>query len=153
VTRNNDQLPDRAESAPVRAWIWPVALAATIFFCSGNGKVAGPTIENFDKLAHFLIFGLLGTLVARCSGLVHRKPLGLATAVVIVSLYGVLDEYHQSFTPGRSVSAVDWMADTLGAALAVTLYARWKNYRLYLEWPDSMPEIETATRTDSTSQP
>jgi hypothetical protein len=31
--------------------------------------------------------------------------------------------------------SLDWVADTLGAALAVTLYARWGWYRRWLEMP------------------
>ncbi|MBR4011522.1 MAG: VanZ family protein, partial [Spirochaetaceae bacterium] len=34
---------------------------------------------------------------------------------IIVSIYGIIDEIHQSFTPGRSSTISDWIADTLGA--------------------------------------
>jgi VanZ family protein len=42
-------------------------------------------------------------------------------AVLLASLYGVSDEAHQAFVPGRSADAVDWLADTVGALAAVTL--------------------------------
>jgi len=32
-------------------------------------------------------------------------------------LYGVLDEWHQSFVPGRVVSVADWAADIIGVVL------------------------------------
>ncbi len=124
-----------------RAWIWPVALAGTIFFGSGHGIVAGPPIVGFDKFAHFSIFGLLATLVARCPTAVRRGTKGLAGAVVATSLYGALDEWHQSLVAGRSVTVSDWVADTLGAIVAVMLYARWRSYQRLLEWP-ARPAIE-----------
>jgi VanZ family protein len=40
--------------------------------------------------------------------------------IAIVSLYGISDEFHQSFVSGRSVDSTDWIADTVGAVLAVT---------------------------------
>jgi VanZ family protein len=47
--------------------------------------------------------------------------------------FGVGDEWHQSFVPGRSSEWGDWVADTAGAALAIGLYAGWPWYRDRLE--------------------
>ena len=44
-------------------------------------------------------------------------------ATSIASLYGISDEFHQSFVPGRTPDVVDWLADTSGALLAVLLIA------------------------------
>ena len=49
--------------------------------------------------------------------------------------FGVSDEVHQSFTPGRSMEIADWVADTLGATVAVLAYTRWTAYRQRLESP------------------
>ncbi len=117
-----------ASSRVLLPWLWPLSLAGLIFVASGRSEVAGPDVIGIDKVAHFLVFGLLGTLVVRtgCRAWV---------AVLLVSLYGFLDEWHQSFTPGRMVEVGDWVADTLGALVAVTLYAQWGFYRRLLEWP------------------
>lgn len=118
-------------------WIWPVILAALIFTASSRSEVAGPSIPGIDKVAHFAVYGLLGTLVLRAM----RRPQGRHkfraawVSVLIVSVYGLSDEWHQSFTPGRDVEAADWIADTLGGALAVTLYSCWGKYRRVLEMP------------------
>lgn len=104
-------------------------LAITIFNASGQSAVAAPDIVSIDKVGHFGVFGLLGVLIARTQPL-KRWWLGL----VLASLYGITDEWRQSFTPGRSVEFADWIADTLGAALAVTLYARWTFFRGVMEW-------------------
>ena len=115
-----------SQTVPLLRWIWPVALAATIFVASGRGQVAAPDIVDFDKAAHFFVYGLLATLVVRAG----PRPVW---AVVITILYGLTDEWHQSFTPGRSVEWLDVLADALGAVVAVAVYAGWSGYRRWLE--------------------
>lgn len=110
------------------SWVYAAALAAAVVWASGHGQVAAPSIVNFDKAAHFGVFGLMATLAARPRG---TRPVWLAVAAV--SLFGATDELHQSFTPGRSMDYHDWMADTLGAAFAVWVYVRWGWYRRLME--------------------
>ena len=109
-------------------WGWPLALALMIFLASGRGSVAAPDIVNIDKITHFSVFGLLATLIART-----QPPRRWWLGLVLASLYGMTDEFRQSFTPGRSVEVADWVADTLGAAVAVAAYAGWSGYRRLLE--------------------
>lgn len=112
-----------------RAVVWAVVIAALIFLASSRSRVASPGVTQIDdKFAHFAVYGLLGTLVCRIKG--GRSAL---LALLIASVYGASDEWHQSFVPGRSSDVADWIADTLGAALAITLYARWSWYRELLE--------------------
>eukprot|EP01035_Chromulina_nebulosa_P049365 gene49365-67042_t len=60
---------------------------------------------------------------------------GAVGSVLAASADGVSDEWHQSVVPGRSVEVADWLADTLGAAVAVGLYAGVPAYRRLLEMP------------------
>lgn len=120
-------------------WVWPVLLAFTIFHASGQGAVAAPDIVSIDKIGHFGVFGLLGSLIART-----QPPERWWLGVLLASLYGICDEFRQSFTPGRSVEYADWVADTLGAAVAVTLYAKWAFYRRMMEtkfWGRSSAQV------------
>lgn len=117
-------------SGSVRRWAFALAVAGVIVLASSRSRVEGPQLSNFDKIAHFSVYGLLATLVVRARG--ERAAW---QAVALVSLFGVSDELHQHFTPGRSMEAMDWVADTVGAALAVTLYRRWRWYRETLEMP------------------
>ena len=49
----------------------------------------------------------------------------IVTAVGIISLLGWLDEYHQSFTPGRSGKDIlDWLADLTGATAGAFVFKR-----------------------------
>ena len=113
-----------------RRWAYAVAVASLVVVASSRSVVAGPAINNFDKVAHFSVYGLMGTLVLRALGGKHW-----GWAVASVSLFGVSDEIHQYFTPGRSMEFADWVADTLGATVAVTLYTKWAWYRAKLENP------------------
>lgn len=123
-----DQRPPRAR------WLYPFALALAVLNASGQGEVAGPSFVGVDKLTHFLVFGLLATLVARCPG-----PALAWFPVLAVSAFGGLDEFRQSFTPGRFVEFADWVADTAGALLAYVLYTRWTLYCTVLETPLRLP--------------
>ena len=44
-----------------------------------------------------------------------NKKIKILLPTIIVSIYGIIDEFHQSFTPGRDATISDWIADTLGA--------------------------------------
>lgn len=117
-------------------WFWALTLAGAIVLASGNNPAAPPvSFVGIDKVAHFGVFGLLATVVLRMPAVWRRVGRRGWIAVAAVSLFGATDEWHQSFTPGRSVELADWIADTAGAALAVLLYLHWANYRRLLESP------------------
>lgn len=102
----------------------------TVFLASGRSQVSSPNIIGIDKFAHFLVFGLLANLIQRS---LPESRYRTFLAIGIVSLLGISDEWHQSFTPGRSVEFADWLCDTAGASLAAILYARARWYRVLLE--------------------
>ncbi len=112
-----------------RQLLWPLAIAALIFTASSRSSVAAPEIVDIDKVGHFLVFGLLATLLCRLG----QGWRAAGWALLAASLFGMTDEWHQGFVPGRAPDVFDWVADTLGAALAVTLYAGWPAYRRVLE--------------------
>jgi VanZ family protein len=107
-----------------RLWVWGPAILqmAAIFTLSGipNLKELPGGISDFT--GHFVGYGLLGALMlralagARWAGVTAG---GAARAWIISAAYGVSDELHQYFVPGRSTSAIDWVADALGAAVSI----------------------------------
>ena len=121
--------------AAKRVWFWALALAGSVVFASGGNPQSPVSFIGIDKLAHFGVFGLLATLVLRTPQVWRRIGWRGWIAVLAVSAFGGTDEWHQSFTPGRSVEFADWISDTSGAALAVTLYLKWGWYRRLLELP------------------
>ena len=112
-----------------RKWLWPLLVAVTILCASSRSQVAAPPVVNVDKYAHFLVYGLLATLLCR----IGNGWRGAAWALLAASAYGATDEWHQYFVPGRSCDVFDWVADTTGAALAVGLYQGVGIYRRLLE--------------------
>ena len=115
----------------MKRWIWPLLLGITIFTASSSNSFQGPDMGNFDKMVHLLVFGLVGVLVLR-----SRKPISWSWAfvsILLVSCYGAMDEFRQSFTPGRTVEGLDWMADTLGASVSILLYRMVPMYATLLE--------------------
>ena len=118
----------------------PLVLACCIVWASGQpvpetlvGWVSGWAPAHADKAVHFFLFGALALLLARLRFVQERLPFGAMSAVVIVAGFGLSDEIHQAFTPGRSCSFSDWVADVLGALTFVTLYTRWPACRRWLE--------------------
>jgi len=98
--------------------------AGVIFYLSSQpGADIPPMFYGEDKLIHALVFGILGFFVlgamkTEANGYRQFQPW---LAVIVVTVYGVLDEVHQHFVPGRSPDIYDVMADAAGAMLGVWL--------------------------------
>lgn len=123
---------------PERAKIWPFLLMLSVIAASSSSRLATPDLSftmSPDKLAHFLVFGLLATSVLRIPFFFKLRWRGALAAACIVSTCGMLDEFRQSMTPGRAVELNDWIADTSGAIVAVLAYRYWALYRRVLEFP------------------
>ncbi len=110
-----------------RSLLWlPVALMMGVqLWLSSQGRLPS-TLAPFsgsDKAAHggwFFLLALLAWRAARHGEAWsrRRRVVGLLVGAV---LWGVSDEAHQSFVPGRAVEAADLAADVAGAALALAL--------------------------------
>jgi VanZ family protein len=97
-------------------------VAAGIWYLSSQSILPQPKgVLGFDKFQHLLAYFVLAAAIALWfSREKWRRPglrLPLVTAA-LGSLYGVIDEVHQYFVPGRDCNVWDWLADTLGAILA-----------------------------------
>lgn len=72
-----------------------------------------------DKLVHLVVFGILGFLltgaVRAAQHGYHSRPFWYVVAVV--ALYGLSDEFHQLFVPGRSADIFDVLANSVGGLL------------------------------------
>lgn len=72
-------------------------------------------------------YGLLALLLLWAlpeRGLGTRRSYALAATLAV--LYGLSDEFHQAFVPGRNATAFDVVIDALGALLALSLFAAWQ---------------------------
>jgi VanZ family protein len=92
-----------------------------IFFLSHQPTLPVPqTIEHQDKVFHFLAYFILGVLAA--FSLPSTLRFRWLWAALIASVYGISDEFHQSFVPGRETEFLDWLADTLGGMAGAWAY-------------------------------
>ena len=100
------------------------ALASGAFALFGHDIDVSP-VGHFTE---YLIFGALLFNALRLH-LGKERTLTLVLAVVIASIYGITDEWHQYFVPDRSCDPADWAVDTV-AALCGALLARFALKRL-----------------------
>jgi len=137
------------------AWLPAVLWAGVIFGASSIPGTQIPSVDlpQADKLAHLLVYAVLGALLLRALRVrARRQQAGRQTeeaqallgwrhwrrqagvAVLIATLYGVSDEIHQHWTPNRTPDWHDVVADALGGGLGtLALVAmRWMKIRACL---------------------
>ena len=113
-----------------RLALWaPVAVyMALVFYASSRSDLPAMSTGVSDKVEHALLYCGLGALLFRAlaGGLRRRVTISAAVmAVVIASLYGASDEFHQHFVPDRTMDGYDLLADTAGAAAAAAALYAW----------------------------
>ncbi len=100
-----------------------------IFYLSSiPGNQLGPstlTVNTIKKVGHYVVFGVLAAfyfyaLKGRRS-LPETHGAFFLLSVFLTFLYAVIDEYHQSFTPGRHSSGKDVFIDVCGALTALVM--------------------------------
>ena len=100
-----------------------ICIAVTIFILSAQSKLPIPETVSFSGLDKFLHACAFGSFAFTLSYWFSTdkwlgKPLKYCTIVCcIVACYGISDEVHQIFVPGRDASIYDWFADCTGAVL------------------------------------
>ena len=94
-----------------------------IFWLSDQPSLPVPQVfSSQDKILHAGAYFIMGLLAWRSFKYLFNKPIILALlSITFCSLYGISDEWHQSFVEGRFPDIIDWIADTSGAGLAVFL--------------------------------
>ena len=109
---------------PILRWLFPGTQLATLIHLHAFIR----------KMAHFVEYFIFSLLILRAiRGERRGARLGWAlAAIALVGGYAALDEFHQSFVPGRTASVWDVLLDTSGGVLAqvlVALLALWKDER------------------------
>ncbi|MDR2492010.1 MAG: VanZ family protein [Coriobacteriales bacterium] len=101
--------------AGVFALLW----AALIFFLSSiEGGDYPPHPGFLNYVAHFCEYLVFGTLLTvALNGPTRALWKSALIALVVASVYAVSDEFHQFFVPGRQCDPIDWLTDTIGAAV------------------------------------
>jgi VanZ family protein len=95
--------------------VWALGIFAESSSSDAGGMLAYLPAGS-DKVAHAFGYAVLGALLARATG----RP---RVAIVLATLYGASDEFHQAFVPGRTPDVLDLAADLLGAAVGAAAVA------------------------------
>jgi len=123
---------------PLVIWLAFISYASSDSFNAGNtSRIIGPlvlwlfpntspetmaTIHFITrKLAHFTEYAILGFLAARAF---RTSPRWFLISAVLIVVYALLDEYHQSFVPSRTASVFDSLIDIAGGISALIFISR-----------------------------
>lgn len=105
--------------------MWKLALiwAVVIFMLSSIPGRAFPdaAVFRYDKVLHALVYSVLGAFC--CLALPVPRRFAVPCAALVAVLYGLTDEFHQVFVPGRSADLHDVVADGVGGLLGATAAA------------------------------
>lgn len=108
------------------ASLWlPVVIWMAVIFTFSSMQVGSASDfywKDFvvKKTAHLIEYGILATLFYR--GLINsniEKKKAMWYSILFAFAYGLTDEFHQSFTPGRGPKFTDVLIDTSGALIFI----------------------------------
>lgn len=95
-----------------------ILMLLALFVGGAQPLAVGLFPPPWDKLAHATFFFTFAFVL--------KRFVGLPTAIVLTLtlLVGAADEFHQTFLPGRVAGVDDWIADAVGASLAL-MRSKW----------------------------
>ena len=116
-------------------WLPVIVYCAAIFIQSSfptSQRI--PDWRNLDKVLHVAAYAILGVLFFRALSTGRfstNHKAAVILSILFSGLYGLSDEVHQSFVPGRSAEAADVLADFMGGILGASYgWFRFKRNRL-----------------------
>ena len=104
---------------PTAIWMILIFIISSI----PGAYLQGYEIKNI--IGHFVEYFVLAYLI-------HRVEKNNKITFIIAFIYGVLDEFHQLFVPGRICDIFDLFVDTLGIIFSIKVYnlITQKSYKL-----------------------
>ena len=105
-------------------WIPPGLYAGLIFHASSESDpLPALTAAVSDKALHIIEYAGLAVLLCRAlRGEQLRWRASVVLASMMASAYAASDECHQLLVHGRDSDILDWLADTIGAAIGSAVY-------------------------------
>lgn len=90
-----------------------MVLSIACLLILGRQPVAvGLFMPPWDKLAHLVVFAVIGAAAGIASG--AKGGARLSWCILVALTVGTIDEMHQHYLPGRSASWADLLADGMG---------------------------------------
>jgi hypothetical protein len=124
---NGAPAPRASAARRAAAFLPAAAWAALVFATSHSASPPGASLlKGLDFPVHLVSFDVLGFLASMGFAAAFgpaRFVRAAACGAVAAALYGVTDEFHQSFVPGRRVEGKDLVADAVGGAAGAAAWA------------------------------
>ena len=110
----------------IKYWL-PLAAYCLLIFIQSSfpSPIRDPDVPFFDKYLHLIAYAPLGALFYRAFSTLKmggKKTKVAVLSIVCAGLYGISDEIHQYFVPGRHADIIDAAVDFVGAACGVLIY-------------------------------
>ena len=114
-------------------WFLTFSWAYLIFYLT---SIPSPKVTDNEIIGyllsggeHFFFFGIQAVLLFLS---LPKKIFNLSVnfvAVTLTSLFGLWDELHQLINVGRTADPIDWVLDTLGAIVFLTIVKKITNHK------------------------
>ena len=116
-----------------KRWGPAVAIMSLIFIASAIPGSELPKFELLDVLikkgGHMIGYALLAvSFMHALNDDQSIKPIRFVVAFCLTALYAVSDEWHQGFTPGRTLSLLDVIIDGIGGLIGLALWYLIRTY-------------------------
>lgn len=84
-----------------------------------------PDAKINDKVEHYIAFAVLAVLLSLTFQFQEKIRIlakqSYLFCIILIAIYGLLDELHQMYVPGRYCDVKDWIADVLGGLAGIGL--------------------------------
>ncbi len=110
------------EKRPCLSWTLTIFYAGIIFLFSSMPVPPQPVkgVGYAPFIEHIVEYSILGfLLLASLRGSERTRGRAIIIAILVATFYGITDEIHQAFVPGRDLSIMDVLADSIGAIIGV----------------------------------
>lgn len=124
-------MPEKNKLNKYLPWLPTLIWMVVIFYLSSrtgqNLHSMFPYVRDFN-VGHFIAYFILGLTcyygLIKTSAVKHP----FVWIILISLIYGMSDEFHQSFVPGRDMSLSDLIRDLIGAGLSIAAIILYKKF-------------------------
>lgn len=148
---NNDKLAVHSRKRILLYFLPAAGYAALIFALSSiplDTEEFG-YVFRFDKLLHLVEYYILGYLLMRAFTTCDTPFPGVSpiiSATLVGIAFGISDEFHQVFVPGRDGSLMDLLFDAVGATLAACTFSYVRYHLGFVRTLENRIEAEVTRR-------
>ena len=106
-----------------RIWLLILYLCAMIFLSATPSNELGyfSFIWKYDKYVHFFEYFILGFLLVNTLMINPMSKSDWIAVIIFITIFPIIDETVQRYTPGRIPDVIDGIADISGGLIGIYL--------------------------------